>query len=144
VQAIFRLKRTLVYFHKAMIANRDVLMSLQKEYGKKVRNDVQRRLIHLYYDVAQLLDMIATYRDILTGSLDIYLTAVNNNMNKVMKKMAAYGTIVLVPTFIVGMYGMNFDVMPEIHWKYGYLFALGLILSSVILLVWYFKRNEWF
>ncbi len=144
VKKIFRLKRTLIYFHKGLAANRDVLASLQKEFGKEIKTKVQRKLHHIYLDCVQLLDVVATYRDILTGSLDIYLSAMSNNMNLVMKKMAAYGTLVLVPTFITGLYGMNFRMLPELEWKYGYLFAWGLIVFSFIALVFYFKRKDWF
>jgi magnesium transporter len=94
--------------------------------------------------MVQLIDVAATYRDILTGALDIYLSAVNNNMNMVMKQMAAYGSLVLIPTFIVGLYGMNFIHMPELAWKYGYAFAWVLILGSMALLFWFFKKKDWF
>ena len=142
VKKIFSLKRMLIYFHKALSADRDVLVALHKEGG--VLEDVSQRLMQQYYDVVQLLDVVATYRDILTGSLDIYLSSVSNNMNAVMKKMAAYGTIVLVPTLITWLYGMNFRFMPELSWKYGYLFAWGLIVSSVVLLWLYFRKKDWF
>lgn len=145
VKKIFSLKRTLIYFHKALSANRDVLVNLEKPAdGVQIKDEVRRKLMHLYYDVVQLIDVVATYRDILTGTLDIYLSAVSNNMNAVMKKMAAYGTIVLVPTFITGLYGMNFRFMPELSWKFGYLFAWGMIVVSVVILWLYFKRKDWF
>ncbi len=142
VKKVFSLKRTLIYFHKALSADRDVLVALHKEGG--VLEDVSQHLMQQYYDVVQLLDVVATYRDILTGTLDIYLSTVSNNMNAVMKKMAAYGTLVLVPTFITGLYGMNFRFLPEVEWKYGYLFAWGLIVFSVAALWFYFRRKEWF
>lgn len=147
VKKIFRLKRTLIYFHKSLSANRDVLVSLQKDGGVEeytLDKSTKNMLNNLYYDVIQLLDVVATYRDILTGALDIYLSAISNNMNAVMKKMAAYGTLVLVPTFITGLYGMNFWNMPELQWKYGYYFAWAMIIGSVIALVVYFKKQDWF
>ncbi len=145
VKRIFSLKRTLIYFHKSLSANRDVLVNLQKdEEVRHIKHPVRKRLSQLYYDVVQLIDVVATYRDILTGTLDIYLSSVSLNMNAVMKKMAAYGTIILLPTFITGLYGMNFRFMPELSWKYGYLFAWGVIILSVVFLVWYFRRHDWF
>ncbi|MBD3209519.1 magnesium/cobalt transporter CorA [Candidatus Woesearchaeota archaeon] len=145
VRRIFTLKRTLIYFHKALAGNRDVIVALQKpEAGKQIKHKVQRRLTDLYYDMVQLLDVVATYRDILTGTLDIYLSAVSNSMNAVMKKMAAYGSLVLVPTFITGLYGMNFRFMPELDWRLGYLFAWGLIVISLVVLYWYFRKHDWF
>jgi len=144
VKNIFNLKRTLIYFHKGLNANRDVLISLQKGDCDNIDEKTARKAEHLYYDVIQLLDVATTYRDILTGSLDIYLSSVSNNMNAVMKKMAAYGTLVLVPTFITGLYGMNFRYMPELTWKYGYAFAWFTIIASLSLLIWYFKKKNWF
>ena len=145
VKRIFSLKRTLIYFHKSLSANRDVLVNLQKdEEVRHIKAPVRKRLSQLYYDVVQLIDVVATYRDILTGTLDIYLSTVSLNMNAVMKKMAAYGTIILLPTFITGLYGMNFKFMPELSWKYGYLFAWSVIILSVVVLVWYFKKHDWF
>lgn len=144
VKQIFSLKRTLIYFHKALSADRDVLVALQKQGEGFIQPEVLTRMTQLYYDVVQLLDVVATYRDILTGSLDIYLSAVSNNMNAVMKKMAAYGTLVLVPTFITGLYGMNFAFMPELSWKYGYVFVWSVIILSMVALWWYFRKKDWF
>ncbi len=144
VRKIFLLKRTLIYFHKGLIANRDMFIHLRQSENPVFTPEFEKLLDHIYYDFLQLLDVAATYRDILTGALDIYLSAVSNNLNLVMKRMAAYGTIVLVPTFITGLYGMNFSFIPELQWKYGYLFAWGTIIVSVALLVWYFKKKDWF
>lgn len=141
---IFSVKQTLIYLHKALAANRDVITHLEKEPSIHVKDEVRDRFKYLYYDTIQLLDVAATYRDILTGTLDIYLSSVSNNMNAIMKKMTAYSTLVLVPTFITGLYGMNFRMMPEVSWKYGYLFAWFLIIGSLVILTHYFKKNNWF
>jgi len=103
----------------------------------------------LYDDVTQLIDTEGTYRDILTGTLDIYLTSVSNDLNKVMKTLTIVASFVLIPTLITGVYGMNFNVnspfnMPELTWQYGYFFALGLMALSIILTYVFFKRKGWF
>ena len=141
VREIFSLKRTLIYFQKALSADREVISGIEKGYCEYVEELPNFR--YVYDDIVQLVDMVATYRDILTGSLDIYLSSVSNNMNKIMKKITALGSLVLVPTFITGLYGMNFQFMPEITWKYGYAFAWGLIAISFIFLFWYFRKKEW-
>ena len=97
----------------------------------------------MYDDITQLIDMETTYRDILTGTLDIYMSAVSNNMNVVVKKMTAYGSLILVPTLISGIYGMNFRHMPELGWGYGYYLALLMMLISVVILYYYFDKNDW-
>lgn len=140
VRQIFHLKKTLIYFHKALGANIEVIRSLEKNAPEEMLH----KLRYLHNDIYQLNDTVATYRDILTGALDIYLSSVSNNMNAVMKRMTAWASLVLIPTFITGLYGMNFRVMPELDWPYGYLFAWGLILGSVTFLAVYFKRKGWF
>ena len=77
----------------------------------------------------------------LTTNLEIYLGTISNNMNEVMKKLTVYASFVLVPTLISGIYGMNFDLMPEIGWKYGYLFALGTMVVSIIAMYHFFKKK---
>ena len=89
--------------------------------------------------------MIATYRDILTGTLDIHLTSVSNNLNDIMKRLTVITAFVIIPTLISGIYGMNFKHMPEIHkWGvYGYPFALSLMVLSIVFMYIYFKRKQW-
>ncbi|NQU98859.1 magnesium/cobalt transporter CorA [Candidatus Woesearchaeota archaeon] len=144
VMNIFSMKKTLIYFHKSLSANREVLSSIDKEFAQKIHQSHIKSFRYVYDDTIQLIDMVATYRDILTGSLDIYLSSVSNTLNTNMKKMTAFGSLVLVPTLITGLYGMNFRFMPEISWKYGYLFAWGLIIASMIFLTIYFKKKDWF
>ncbi|MFC2134092.1 magnesium/cobalt transporter CorA [Bacteroidota bacterium] len=144
VRKIFSMRKTLIYFHKSLASNREVISNIDKEFADKIDTAHIKKFRYIYNDIIQQVDMVATYRDILTGSLDIYLSSVSNNLNSIMKRMTAFGSLVLVPTFITGLYGMNFRVMPEIYWKYGYAFAGGLIIISVILLVWYFKKKDWF
>ena len=144
VKEIFALKKTLIYFQKALSANRDVMAKFSKDTGEHVDEKEAKLFRYVADDVMQLIDVVATYRDILTGTLDIYLGSVSNNMNVVMKKMAAFGSVILVPTLIAGIYGMNFVHMPEIYMKYGYPLSLGLMLVSMVGLGIYFKRKDWF
>jgi len=140
---IFGIKRTLIHFHKAMIANRDVITSIEKGYIKKMTKKETESFRDLYNDVVQLIDVGDTNREILTGVLESYLTSLSNNMNEVMKKLTAYAALIMVPTLISGIYGMNFRHMPEIGWGMGYPFALGLMVISVLFIYIFFKRKGW-
>jgi magnesium transporter len=140
---IFSLKKILIYFHKALAANREVVTAIEKEYLKQIPKKDQKKFRNLYNDVVELLDLTSTYRDILTGTLDVYLSTVSNNLNHIMKKLTALASFVLIPTLITGIYGMNFAVMPELNWRYGYFMALGLMIFSVALLYMYFKKKDW-
>lgn len=144
VKDIFEIKKTLIYFHKAFAAGREVIVEIEKEYIHRIKKKYVRQFRNLYNDLTQLIDMEGTYRDVITGILDLYLSSISNNLNVIMKKLTAYASLILVPTLISGIYGMNFRWMPELYWQYGYFFALGLMLLSVTLLYIFFKRKEWF
>ncbi|MBN2368158.1 magnesium/cobalt transporter CorA [Candidatus Woesearchaeota archaeon] len=145
VKAIFSLKKTLIYFHKSLTGNREVITGIEKQFLKEIKGRNLKKFRYLYNDVIQLIDMVATYRDILTGSLDIYLTSVSNDLNEIVRKLTVMAAFVMVPTLISGIYGMNFQYMPEIHnWGiYGYPFALGMMVLSIIITYIFFKRRGW-
>jgi len=143
VRRIFRIKTDLIYLHKALTANREVISCIEKGYIKYLNEKDIKRFRYVYNDAAELIDIEGTYRDILTGTLDIYLSSVSNNLNEVMKKMTAMASFILIPTLISGIYGMNFRVFPEIQWQYGYVFAIGLMVVSVITMYVYFKKKQW-
>lgn len=147
VQGIFTIKKTLIYFHRALTANREVITSIEKEYVANIDKKNIKRFRALYNDVTQLIEMEGTYRDILTGTLDVYLSSVSNNLNQVMKTLTIGASFILIPTLIASIYGMNFQFIPEIHaplgQKFGYFFALGLMAFSVILTYVFFKKKGW-
>ena len=148
VEHIFSVKKALIFFHRSLTANREVISAIEKEYVVNIDKKNIKRFRSLYNDVTQLIEMVGTYRDILTGTLDIYLSSVSNNLNQVMKTLTIVASFVLIPTLISGIYGMNFVNnspynMPELFWKYGYFFALGLMLISIILTYVFFRRKGW-
>jgi len=148
VRNIFSVKKTLIYFHKALAANREVISSIEKEYVSNIDKKNTKRFRALYNDVTQLIDTEGTYRDILTGTLDVYLSSVSNNLNKVVKTLTIGASFILIPTLISGIYGMNFSSnspwnMPELYWQYGYFFALGFMVLSVVASYLFFKKKGW-
>ncbi len=80
---------------------------------------------------------------IFTGALDAYLTVISNQLNSVMKTLTVVATVLITAQIITGMYGMNFKYMPELHWRFGYPFAIGLMLTVIAALLYYFKRIRW-
>jgi len=148
VEHIFSVKKTLIFFQRSLTANREVITAIEKEYVVNIDKKNIKRFGALYNDVTQLIEMVGTYRDILTGTLDIYLSSTSNNLNQVMKTLTIVASFVLIPTLISGIYGMNFSRnspynMPELYWQYGYFFALGLMLFSVIATYVFFRRKGW-
>ncbi|MFA5888010.1 MAG: magnesium transporter CorA family protein [Candidatus Nanoarchaeia archaeon] len=143
MQHAFEVKKRLIYFYKALTANREVVSAIEKEYGMFLdKKDLSKfRLLHS--DFTQLVELTVTYRDILTTTIEVYLSVVSNNLNITVKKLTAWGAIILIPTIVSGIYGMNFKHIPEVSWLYGYPFALSMMLASVIIAFIYFKRKEW-
>ena len=89
------------------------------------------------------MDTVETLRDIISGMLDIYLSSASNRMNEIMKMLTIIATIFIPLTFITGIYGMNFQNMPEIKWVWGYpIVLLGMLIIGIIMVI-YFKRKKW-
>ena len=143
LKGVFKLKTNLIYFNKALSANRDVIMALEKGISNNVNIAQVGHFRLVYNDIIQLIDIISTDREVVAGAVEIYLSSVSNNLNVSIKKMTAWASLVLIPTFIASLYGMNFKFMPEIPWKYGYMFSLGLMAASVIALYVFFKKKEY-
>jgi len=141
-EVIFRLKRRVVTFRRLVMPLRDVLDLIQEEAGF-----VTPILAPYYRDVAdhiiRTLEFVDGIRDLLTTALEAELAQVSNRMNAIMKTLTSWAAIILVPTLIAGIYGMNFNNMPELHWRFGYAWALGLMLVSGFLLYRMFKRRDW-
>ena len=97
----------------------------------------------VYDHVLRATDFADNLRDILTSALDVHLSAVGNRLNEIMKVLTSWAGIILVPTLIAGIYGMNFVRMPELRWRYGYLYALALMAGSAALLYRTFRRKKW-
>jgi magnesium transporter len=140
---VFELRRSLVAFRRAAAPLREVLAEL-------VRGDVRgigpQAVVHLqdvYDHVLRVSDLIESQRDVLTSLLEAHLAIVSNRMNQVMKLTSSWGAILIVATLVAGIYGMNFIHMPELRWRYGYVYALALMAVLTLLLYRMFKRRDW-
>jgi len=141
-ERIFRLKRKTVRFRRAVGPLREVLDLLHE------RNDVVTQELAPYYrdvldHVIRTLELIDNIRELLTTALEARLAQASNRLNIVMKKLTAWAGIILVPTLIAGIYGMNFRDMPELSWQAGYPLALGLMAVSAGLLYMVFRKKDW-
>lgn len=143
MQDVHETKKTLIYIHKSLIGNREILSAIENEYISFFTKEDLKKFRMLYTDVNQLVDLSLAYRDILSSSVEVHLANISNNLNIVMKKLTAWAAIILVPALIAGIYGMNFKYIPELEWKYGYFFALGLMVLSFVGLYYFSKKNNW-
>lgn len=143
VPAIHRLKRNTIYLRKSVWPLREMINSLCRGEDELIREKTTIYLKDLYDHVIQVMDTVESFRDINSGLLDTYLSHVGNRMNEIMKGLTILASIFVPLTFIVGIYGMNFQYIPELKLKYGYFFAWGLMLIITVGMVVYFKKKRW-
>ncbi len=140
---VFELKRNLIEFRRISSGMREVVNAIIRREGGIMGDDLDPYFRDVYDHLVRTVDLIETYRDLLTGSLDIYLSAVANRTNEVMKVLTIYGTIALPLVIITGFFGMNLK-LPWTESVHGTLFAIGLMVASTLLILLYFKRKHWF
>ncbi|MCC7201897.1 MAG: magnesium/cobalt transporter CorA [Nitrospirae bacterium] len=140
---IHELKREMIYLRKAVWPLREVISTLERGESPIIRNTTSIYLRDVYDHTIQVIDTIETSRDMLSGMLDIYLSSISNRMNEIMKFLTIIGTIFIPLTFIVGIYGMNFEFMPEIRWRYGYFAVMAFMLGIGVFMLFYFKKKKW-
>lgn len=143
VREIHRLKREVILLRKAVWPLREVIGALERRESRLISETVVVYLRDLYDHSIQVIDSIEVSRDMLAGMLDVYLSSISNRMNEIMKFLTIIGTIFIPLTFIAGVYGMNFQFMPELQWKWGYFACLFLMLAVAVSLLVYFKRKKW-
>ena len=143
LEDIHHLKREMIFLRKQVWPLREILNSLIKDPSELIRETTRIFLRDVYDHTIQVIDTIESFRDVLSGLSDLYLSTVSNRMNEVMKVLTVIATIFIPLTFIAGIYGMNFDYMPELKWHWAYPgLWLVLILIFVLMIAW-FKKKEW-
>jgi magnesium transporter len=143
MEQLYQLKRELLFMHKAVWPLREVVSALVRRESPLIREATTPYLRDVYDHVVQAIDSVEIYRDMLSTMLDLYLSSVSNRMNEIMKVLTIIATIFMPLTFLAGVYGMNFKHMPELEWKYGYLFAWIIMAGIGIAMGFYFKRKKW-
>lgn len=108
-----------------------------------VKKGTKIYLRDVYDHIIHVIDTVETYRDVLSSMVDLYQSSISNKINAVMKVLTIISTIFIPLTFIVGVYGMNFENMPELSWQYGYFGVMGFMLAISIWMVFLFKRRKW-
>lgn len=143
LQTIHRLKREMIYFRKQVWPLREVLNSIVKDPSNLVEETTLFFWRDVYDHTIQVIDTIESLRDLLSGLQDLYLSTISNRMNEVMKVLTIMATIFIPLTFIAGIYGMNFEFMPELKWKWSYPLLWVLLAAIFGLMIFWFKRKKW-
>jgi magnesium transporter len=143
LQRLYAMKRDVIFFRKQVWPIRELLNRLVKEESPLIDKSVDVFISDVYDHTIQIIDTIESFRDLMAGLLDIYLSTISNRMNAIMKMLTIMATIFIPLTFIAGIYGMNFEYMPELKWHWAYP-ALWVIFISIFLgmLTW-FKHKKW-
>ena len=143
LQTIHDLKREMIFLRKSVWPLRELISGMERSESALIAEGVGIYLRDVYDHTIQVMDTVESYRDMVSGMLDTYLSSVSNRMNEVMKVLTIIATIFIPITFVAGIYGMNFENMPELHWKWAYFGALGVMGTVGIVMVAYFRRKGW-
>jgi magnesium transporter len=138
------LKKELIYLHKALYPLRDALGKLVKDESSFIEEENLKYFSDIYDHVIHIIDSLDTYRDLASNLVDIYINTQNTRLNEVIRVLTIISTIFIPLTFLVGVYGMNFEHFPELTWKYGYLIIWIVMLGIAGSMVGYFKYKKWF
>jgi magnesium transporter len=143
LKRIFDLKRKLIEFRREANSMREVVNTLMRREGGILGDDLDAYLRDVYDHLIRTVDLVETYRDLLTGSLDIYLSAVANRTNEVMKVLTVYGTVALPLIIITGFFGMNLP-LPFQHSPHALAYTVAMGVFSTVAVLVYFKLKHWF
>jgi len=143
-EAIYRLKRRLIYVKKTIWPTREVLSSLQRSDHILINESTKIYFRNVYDHTVQVIETLESLRDITAGMMDLYLSSVSNRMNEIMKVLTVFSTIFIPLTFLAGVYGMNFrKKFPELDWDYGYFLFWLICIVTTIIMLFYFRRKKW-
>jgi len=143
LQTIHNLKRDGIILRKSVWPLREVISGLERGEPSIIQDSTRIFFRDVYDHTIQVIDTIETFRDMISGMLDIYLSSISNKMNEVMKVLTIIATIFIPMTFIAGVYGMNFKYMPELEWRWGYLVVWVVMIGIGVSLLNYFKKKKW-
>ncbi|MBD2529738.1 magnesium/cobalt transporter CorA [Nostoc flagelliforme FACHB-838] len=149
LQNIYQIRRELLQLRRAIWPQRDAINSLIRDAPDLISEEVRIYLRDCYDHTVQVMDMVETYRELASGLMDVYLSAVSNKMNEIMKVLTIVSTIFIPLTFIAGIYGMNFNTekspynMPELNSYWGYPLCWAVMLAIAVGLLFFFWRRGW-
>lgn len=143
LQEIHKLKRGMIFLRRSVWPLREVISILERGESSLIQETSRIYLRDVYDHTIQVIDSVETFRDMLSGMHDTYLSSISNRMNEIMKVLTIIATIFIPLTFIAGIYGMNFRFMPELDWRWGYFAVWIVMIAVVVLMVFFFKRKKW-
>jgi magnesium transporter len=144
IEEINMYKRELNFLRKSIKPAREMILSLSKMESELIDESTDVHFKELQDNINQANDSSDSYREILSDQLNIYHTTISSKLNDIMKFLTIFSVIFIPLTFIAGIYGTNFDVVPELHYEYSYFIMWGVIVTVAIGMLIYFRRRKWF
>ena len=144
IEEINNYKRELNFLRRNIMPAREMILSLSKMDTELIDENIDIHFKELLDNIHQASDSSDSYREILSDQLNIYHTTISSKLNDIMKFLTIFSVIFIPITFIAGVYGTNFDVLPELHFKYSYFIMWGVIVSAVMGMLIYFRKRKWF
>ena len=133
----------MIFLRKSVWPLREVVAKLERAESELIKDSTEIFFRDVYDHTIQVIDNIETFREILAGMLETYLSSVSNRMNQVMKVLTIIATIFIPLTFLAGVYGMNFEHMPELKWRFGYFLVWGVMIALGVGMAVAFRRRKW-
>ncbi|AXP82956.1 Magnesium transport protein CorA [Mariniflexile rhizosphaerae] len=137
------LKREILRVRRAIFPLREVINRIEKHESTLILKKTKTFYRDIYDHLIQVSENIDIYREMIWSLMDMYMTSISNKMNEVMKVLTIMASIFIPLTFIAGIYGMNFDYIPELHYKYSYFILWGVMITIFLAMLYYFKRKKW-
>jgi magnesium transporter len=143
LREVHRLKNDMIMLRKSLWPLREVIAQLERRESPLINENLTMFFKDVYDHTIIAIETVETYRDILSGMLDIYLSSMSNRLNEIMKVLTVIATIFMPLTFITGFFGMNFKFMSELEWQYGQLITIFFMLAIAVTMLWYFRKRRW-
>lgn len=140
---VHQLKREMIFLRKSAWPLREIVNKMEREESSLIQESTVIYLRDVYDHIMQVIDTLETFREMVSGMIDLYLTSISNRMNEVMKVLTIIATIFIPLTFIAGVYGMNFHYMPELDWHWAYYAVLIFMAVIGAAMIVYFRRKKW-
>jgi magnesium transporter len=143
IEEVYEIRRDLIRLRKTIIPMRDLLYRMINSKRIQDTKQIHHYFSDIYDHLMKLTDMVASNQEVTSDMRENYMSIQSNRMNSIMMTLTVITTIFMPLTFIVGVYGMNFDHMPELHWKYGYFITLGIMVIIVMVMIFWFYKKGW-
>ncbi|MFQ6007361.1 MAG: magnesium/cobalt transporter CorA [Candidatus Zixiibacteriota bacterium] len=143
LKSIFTLRRDIVHLKRIVLPQAEVINRFSREQFRLITSKAAVYFSDIHDHLVRVNELADFHREILNSSLEVYYSSISTKTNEIIKFLTIFTVLFIPPTFLVGMWGMNFKFMPELEWKYGYIFALLFILTVILGLLLFFRKKKW-